>query len=96
MLVCASTGGERELSFLVWLLGYLSPGPISEAETLVASICKNYFGSLQCDFVNWSLRGKKKKGKKREVFAQPLSYILSNTIKGRGAVTLVDFLVKQY
>ena len=58
--VCASTGGEPELSFLVWLLGYLSSGPISEAQILfIDSVYENFFGSLQHDFFYLVIEQKK-------------------------------------
>lgn len=78
-VVCACTGGERELTFLVQLLRYLSLGPISEAQTLfIASVCVNFFGSLQRDF---SLIYLVIEEKKKKLFAQPPGLFIWNLIQ---------------
>lgn len=55
----ASTGGEHELIFLVQLLGYLSSGPISEAQTLfIPSVFENFGLFCFCFFFKFGHRAK--------------------------------------
>lgn len=86
--ICLSTGRKCDLNFLVW---HWLDTWVQIPRLFITSVCENLFGSLQHILFIFCVL-EQKEIKKKKLFAQPQSEVLSSTVKDRGAVVLFQFL----